>query len=202
MTIIINALGEPGSGKSTFSFGLIQALKRQGVRAEFVPEVVKYESYSEARVARLVSARFDQRFLARQFSFIEPLLGHTDVIVNDGPLVTFFYYAQMRMRPEQLERFRHRLDRYMAVQARAEVRYVAPVRSHAYEPNGRFHTESESQAIRQDLFQTLGQTFGIQPVVLHNQAQQIQYARDLAQEVNAPVTIRPVAASPSRRWAP
>lgn len=143
-TVVISPLGEPGSGKSTFSFWLVQALKMRGVRAEFVPEVIKYESYSPEAMARVVSGKYDFRLLARQHAFTKPLIGRTEVIVNDGCLPAFYYYSTLRMPPEPLARLRARLDHYMTEQQPAEHRYVTPVRQHAYDHHGRRESEADS----------------------------------------------------------
>jgi hypothetical protein len=183
-TLMINTIGEPCSGKSTFSFWLVQELKRRGVRAEFVPEVVKYETYSEDRVARLLSTTIDQRLMMRQHGFVRPLLGRTEVIVNDGPLTSFFFYSQIHMPPERFARMRTLMERYMTEQrTQADVRYVAPVRTHAYDTSGRYHSEAESLAIRAQLLGSLQNAFGIVPTVLTDEARRQRFADDLVAEV-------------------
>lgn len=183
-TIMINTIGEPGAGKSTFSFWLVYELKRRGIRAEFVPEVVKYETYSEDRVRRLLSTTIDQRLMVRQHRFVQPLLGHTEVIVNDGPLTSFFYYSQLNMPADRFAQMRRLMDRYMDEQhAGADVRYVTPVRSHPYDGHGRYHSEAESREVRGQLLQSLEYTFDIHPLVLGDEAMRQRFADDLIAEV-------------------
>jgi hypothetical protein len=182
-TIIISPVGEPGSGKSTFSFGLVHALKMQGVRAEFVPEVIKYQSYSPEAMARVVSGRFDSRLLAQQHALTQPLIGRVEVIVNDGALPPFFYYSLQRVSAERMPALRVQLARYMAEQQPAVHRYVTLVRNHAYEANGRRQSEIESQAMRADLLGTLHREFGIVPDVLDTPAAQAAYVARLVAEV-------------------
>jgi len=183
-TIIISPIGEPGSGKSTFSFWLVQALKLRGVRAEFVPEVIKYRSYSPAAMAKVSSGNFDERLLRQQHSFTKPLIGQVEVIVNDGALPPFYYYSLQRVASERLPGLRAQLDRYLAEQA-GEHRYVTTVRHHAYDTHGRRQDETESQAMRAQLLGTLEREFGITPTVVGDSAWRERYADSLAQEVLA-----------------
>lgn len=182
---MISPVGEPGAGKSTFSFWLTHALKMRGVRAEFVPEVIKYESYSPEAMARVVSGRYDSRLLAKQHAFAKPLIGKVEVIVNDGALEPFFYYSLLRVGPDRLPSLRAQLKRYIDEQGAAEHRYVTPVRQHAYDTNGRRQTEAESLGMRTHLLETLRHEFGIVPVELGDQAMREAYADALAQEVFA-----------------
>ena len=109
-TLVINTVGEPGSGKTTLSFWLAQALKKSGVRVEFVPELVKYECFDPQGQARVRSGKFDFRYLALQHRLLRPLLGRVEVVVNDGAYELFYFYAKRRMDPSSLQRFRKTIE--------------------------------------------------------------------------------------------
>lgn len=184
-TWVISPIGEPGSGKSTFSFWLVQALKLRGVRAEFVPEVIKYESYSDAAKARVMTGHFDTRMLRRQHAFTKPLIGATEVIVNDGSLPLFLYYSLQRVPADRLPAFRELYARYEQEQQPAEHRYVSVLRKHNYDPHGRRQTEVESDAMRAHLLSTIEQELGIVPEVLGDWPTREHYLDALVAEVMA-----------------
>lgn len=72
---------------------------------------------------------------------------------------------------------------YMQEQNQADVRYVTPVRLHAYDTSGRYHTEAQSQLIRGELLTSLCTHFNIQPVVLDSQSSRQSFADALVAEV-------------------
>lgn len=199
-TIVISPVGEPGSGKSTFSMWLCHELKMRGVRAEFVPEVIKYESYNERDMARVVSGKYDERLLRMQHKFTRPLVGRVEVICNDGALEPFFYYSLLRVAPDRLPGLRKMLDGYLEQTASCDHRFVSPVRNHAYDTVGRRQDEQESRSLRQDLLDVLHREFGITPTLLHDQAQRQAYVDDLVDEVmQRRLEARPVADGNPRR---
>lgn len=162
-TLILNTVGEPGSGKTTLSFWLSQALKKAGVVTEFVPEVVKYECFDPKGQARVRSGRFDHRYLALQSRFLRPLLGNVEVVINDGAYELFYFYAQYRMESAPLARFRSRVEELRAeADGKAEQWFVMPQRQYAYDQTGRNENEEQAQALRQAMVNCLGQGFGVQ----------------------------------------
>lgn len=182
-TIVISPVGEPGCGKSTFSMWLCHELKMRGVRAEFVPEVIKYESYTPQAMARVVSGKFDERLLRLQHKFTKPLVGKVEVICNDGALEPFYYYSLLRVAPDRLPRLRAQLDRYLTETAGCDHRFVSPVRNHAYDTVGRRQDEAESAAMRADLLGVLDREFGIRPELLHTPQDRQAYLDALVDQV-------------------
>lgn len=89
MTIVCNALGGPGSGKSTMSYGLIAALKARGHKAELVTEVAKELMYRRDFVA--LANQFE--VVRQQDQRLRDLLGQVDVIVMDSSLPLGILYA-------------------------------------------------------------------------------------------------------------
>ena len=164
-TLVVNAVGEPGSGKTTLSFWLSQALKKSGVVTEFVPEVVKYECFMPEGQARVRSGRFDHRYLTLQDRFLRPLAGRVEVIVNDGPYELFYFYARRRMGPEALGRFRAHIDELKGkLPQDLENWFVMPQRAHAYETIGRNETEEEAAAVRREMIHCLEAEFSHRPI--------------------------------------
>jgi hypothetical protein len=182
-TIVVSPIGEPGCGKSTFSLWLAHELKMRGINAEFVPEVIKYESYSDEARARVVSGLYDERLLRHQHRLTKPLVGKVEVIVNDGALEPFYYYSLLRVSPERLPGLRAMMDRYLDETSACEHRFVSPVRQHAYETAGRRQREDEAQAMREHLLGVLKQEFSITPTLLDGQQAREDYLDALVKDV-------------------
>lgn len=182
-TIFVSPVGEPGSGKSTFSMWLCHELKMRGIKAEFVPEVIKYESFTAQARARVVSGLYDERLLRRQHAATLPLAGNVEVVCNDGALEPFFYYSMLRVKEPRLSGLRKQMDRYLEQTSGFEHRWVSPVRQHAYDTTGRGQTEEEARQMRAHLLGTLNREFGIEPVLLHTQQDRQRYLDDLVQDV-------------------
>lgn len=173
-TLVVNAVGEPGSGKTTLSFWLSQALKKSGVITEFVPEVVKYECFVPEGQARVRSGRFDHRYLTLQDRFLRPLAGRVEVIVNDGPYELFYFYAKRRMGDQALARFREHIDRLKSkLPPGLEHWFVMPRRAHAYETIGRNETEEEAMAVRKAMIRCLEDDFSYRPIRVADEGDRI-----------------------------
>jgi len=184
-TLVISPVGEPCSGKSTFSLWLCQALKRAGIRAEFVPEVIKHDVFTPEGVARVTSGRFDARYLRQQHRLTRGFLGSAEVVVNDGALEPFLYYALGRVPPDRLPAFEAQLDTYRQEQAIATHRHVALDLNLPYDQEGRYQDQATACRMRRELFDTLSARFGIEPLVLRNEAQMQAFADQLIDEVKA-----------------
>ena len=184
-TIAINPVGEPGCGKSTLSMWLCQGLKLRGVSTEFVPEVIKYETFNPQSIARVVSGRFDQRFLRRQHALALPLVGQVEVIVNDGSLESFLYYSQRRMPADRLSAMREQIERYRKQMQPCEQRFVTVSRNHPYETTGRRQDEEEAISMRHDILDVLRQEFGVVPILLSTQEDRENYLTTIVNEVAA-----------------
>lgn len=157
-TLVINMVGEPGCGKTTLSFWLSQALKRAGVVAEFVPEMVKYECFHEAGRARVVSGLFDNRYLKQQVRILAPLMGNVEVVINDGPFEIFYFYGKRRMKADKAVQFKQKVDSLIDAMPKDSI-FVMPERDHPYEIEGRNETEEEALALRMDILSCLAEDF-------------------------------------------
>ncbi len=88
MTKVINFIGGPGSGKSTFSYRLMSHLKVKGISCEYTGEYAKEKVWDDHLKI------FDNQLLvfAQQQRRFHRLTGKVDYIVTDAPLVQFIYY--------------------------------------------------------------------------------------------------------------
>lgn len=183
-TLVINTIGEPGSGKTTLSFWLCQALKKSGVAVEFVPELVKYECFDAQGRARVRSGRFDFRYLTLQDRLVRPLMGQVEVVVNDGSYELFYFYAKRRMAPEKLARFKERIDRLKQRLPRdTEHWFVMPRRNHPYESLGRNESEAEARVVREEMLACLTEDFGIQIMHVNDEADRLLLLESIVKRV-------------------
>ncbi len=104
MTKVINFIGGPGSGKSTFSYRLMAHFKIQGISCEYTGEYAKEKVWDDHLKI------FDNQLLvfAQQQHRLHRLLGKVEYIITDSPLVQFVYYLD-EFTPEEkkgTERFK------------------------------------------------------------------------------------------------
>lgn len=93
-TVVINAYGGPGSGKTTSCMNICAALKKEGYNAEYVQEYAKELVY-EGNVEMLDgSAGHQFEMLKEQMHRMDRLMGKTDFIVTDSPLLLNTVYNQ------------------------------------------------------------------------------------------------------------
>ena len=169
-------VGEPGSGKSTFSLGLCHALKQAGVAAEFVPEVIKHDVFTPEGVGRVVSGRFDFRYLRAQHALTRGFLGSAQAIVN----------AQ-RVPEERMPAFEALLARFRAEQSHVEHRFVTLDLNLPYNAVGRHQDQATARSMRRALLDTLDSRFDIRPMVLRSADDIRCFTRDLIAEMRPPV---------------
>ena len=183
-TLVVNTVGEPGSGKTTLSFWLSQALKRAGIVTEFVPEVVKYDCFEPAGRARVTSGQFDFRYLMQQTRLFRPLLGNVEVVINDGAFELSYFYGQRRIAPHRLPLFRQRIDALREqTQRSTETWFVMPKRDHPYENDGRNETEAQALALRHNLEHFLSREFNVQARKLNNENERQDFLEDILSRV-------------------
>jgi len=141
-TYVINIIGGPGIGKTTFSALLFANLKMKGYVCEYVQEFAK----------KLVWIKdFDslnnQYFVTKhQYELLNQINGHVDFIITDGPLVHGLYYNKYNKdntsNMDKTEKFIlemiHKFNNINIVLERIE---------RPYEKDGRIQTEEEAKDI-------------------------------------------------------
>jgi hypothetical protein len=143
-TTCINLFGGPGCGKSTLAAGLFSELKDRKVSVELVREYVKTWAWE----GRRVDPASQIYLLGKQASYENKLYGKVEYIVTDSPVLLAGYYATLQ--PDG--KCSYVSDAALAYTAAHddEVEYVniLLVREKAYDPRGRY--ESETEAISRD----------------------------------------------------
>lgn len=88
MTTVINFIGGPGSGKSTFAYRLMAHFKTHGISCEYTGEYAKEKVWDDHLKI------FDNQLLvfAQQQHRLHRLVGKVEYIITDSPLVQFVYY--------------------------------------------------------------------------------------------------------------
>lgn len=86
-TVVINAYGGPGSGKTTSCMAICAALKKEGYNAEYVQEYAKELVYEENHEMLDGSPAHQFSMLKEQMHRMDRLMGKTDFIVTDSPIL-------------------------------------------------------------------------------------------------------------------
>lgn len=95
MTKVINILGAPGVGKSTYSAELFAKMKKQGFSCELVQEFAKEMVYADNE-----KLRNDQLIvMAEQYRRTFVLNGKIDYIITDSPIILSIIYNQLTPNP-------------------------------------------------------------------------------------------------------
>lgn len=88
--LVVNVLGGPGAGKTTFAAGLFYELKKAGYNVEYVQE------YAKKLVWLKRWEELDNQFgvSRKQYLLLHAVANSVDCIVTDGPLAHGFYYVE------------------------------------------------------------------------------------------------------------
>ncbi len=92
-SLVINAFGGPGAGKTTACHDIVSELKKRGYTAEYVPEYAKELVYEKNWVILDGSLENQRQILAEQSHRLERLQGQVDFIVTDAPLLLNSIYC-------------------------------------------------------------------------------------------------------------
>ena len=86
-TIVINAFGGPGSGKTTACLDITSMLKKRGFKAEYVQKYAK-ELIWDKNFEMLDGSEKNQKIILKeQQKRMDKLMGKVDFIVTDAPLL-------------------------------------------------------------------------------------------------------------------
>lgn len=100
-TLIINAFGGPGSGKTTACFYIACELKKKGYVVEYVPEYSKELVWDENWSLLDGSYEHQKTILTEQKRRIDRLIGKVDFIVTDAPILFNIVYLNDATKKQQ-----------------------------------------------------------------------------------------------------
>lgn len=146
--IVVNLFGVPGSGKSTGAAYIFSKLKMAGLNVELVGEFAKDKVWEETK------AVFEnQAYIFGKQSFrISRCENKVDVIITDSPLpLSIFYNKNKHIYGKSFDRFvMDVFNHYTNINF--FINRIKP-----YNPNGRFQTEEESNALKAPMVQFLNE---------------------------------------------
>lgn len=151
--LVINLLGEPGVGKSVTAAGLFYELSINGFQSEIIPEVAKgyaWETTRDKDGNLIPHPIFTQQvfILGKQNRWLERVKGKREVAIMECPLLMGAIYKTKdylkSFVPLVLEQF-HQYNNLNIVLER----------NHKFDPEGRVHSEEESQKVRQQMLNFL-----------------------------------------------
>lgn len=144
-TKIINLTGQPSAGKSTLSHGLMYKMKMNLMNVEHVSEFAKDLTWDDN-----TQALSNQMYVAgEQFQRIERLMGKVEFIITDSPIILSIFYAPDKY-PESFKATVVELYKQYD-NMNYFVNRVKP-----YNPEGRVHSEEESEKLSSTIYNALG----------------------------------------------
>ena len=146
MTLVVNLMGPPGTGKSTMAAEIFAMLKWEGVNCELVGEFAKELVWEE----RHETMKDEDYLFAKQAHRLFRLQDKVDVIVTDRPLVLSVMYNDMY--GDKSNEFRkyvlHTVNKYNNMN-------ILLKRTKPYVEEGRVQTEAESNEMANTIIQLL-----------------------------------------------
>lgn len=139
MTLVVNMVAGPGTGKSTTAAGVFHHLKLAGVNCEYVQEFAKDVVWEE----RLKTLGNQVYILGKQYHRMWRLKDQVDVIVTDCPLILSVYYGAHMSQPFK-ELARELFDSFPNA-----IYFLNRVK--AYNPKGRVQSEAKARQIDEEL---------------------------------------------------
>ncbi len=149
-TIVINLVGAPGVGKSTFATNLFAKMKQKGMSCEYVEEFAKGLVWEDRAFALK-----DQLYIfAQQNHSLLRVKGKVNVIITDSPLLLLPYYNMVQATEFKIDEEAYNklvLERFNSYD---NLVYLLR-RDFPYNSEGRYQTEEESNKVEQDLIDIL-----------------------------------------------
>lgn len=143
----IAIIGSPGSGKTTLSSGLFYYLKTKGVKAEVVPELIKYKVYRKEDFGQVgfdIQNTLEQMALEKVFDQAHKR-GEIDHVICEAPLCNGYFYATFynkSLETSVLERIARDF-----ILSYDKIIFVRPVKNAEYQSFGRVESEEQSRQI-------------------------------------------------------
>ena len=143
MTILINFLGSPSSGKSTTAGKLFTRLKDMNLNVEYVQEYVKSWAWDQRKISP-----YDQfYFFGKEAHNQSHLFNKVDFIISDSPvLLTAFYHMHYNGDNALREICKDFYDMASRIDNVETLNFFLP-RKKAYNPKGRYQTQEQADKI-------------------------------------------------------
>lgn len=145
-TIVINLIGGPGTGKTTFATNLFTKMKQKGISCEFVEEFAKGLVW-EGREFALK----DQLYIfANQNHNLLRVKGKVNVIITDSPLLLSIYYNSILPNEYKLKEGVFNKFVLNTFNSFENLVYLMQ-RNFDYVKEGRYQSEEESTVIQKEI---------------------------------------------------
>ena len=146
-TIIVNAFGGPGAGKTTAAWGIASELKKLGLVVEYVPEYAKELVWDE-RMDLLDGSIENQLILSSVMKQrVDRLIGKVDIIVTDSPLLMSGVYLNEKISDEERKDFQDLVFNTWNSYNNFNFFVKRNSNPRAFEKEGRIHSLEESKKV-------------------------------------------------------
>ena len=147
MSVLINILGSPCSGKSTLAAKLFSKLKEMGVDVEYTQEYVKQFTYEKRNINK-----YTQYFIFGTECLNQSrLFSSVAVTISDSAVsMTGFYNNLYNNGDNSLSEACRAFYRKATEDGVLVLNFFLPMRK-KYNPKGRFQTEEQAKQIDQDM---------------------------------------------------
>lgn len=135
ISLVVNAYGGPGAGKTTACFHVVEELKKRGFVAEYVAEYAK-ELVWDGRMD-ILDGKHQFNILQEQLHRVDRLVGKVDFIVTDSPILLNAVYNKELTKEYNLM-IKDLNEQYN------NFNFIVKRDSSKFEKEGRIHTLSES----------------------------------------------------------
>ena len=164
-SLVINAFGGPGAGKSTACFHIVEELKKKGYVVEYVSEYAKDLVWEENFTLLDGSEEHQFEILKEQMHRIDRLYGKVDFIVTDASILLNAVYNR-ELTPEYGEMLGRLNDCYENFNFLVQ-------RGDRFETEGRIHSYEESIIKDREVEELLGRYHLFYGVYKHETLDQI-----------------------------
>ena len=144
-TLIINAFGGPGAGKSTACLHITSELKKRGFVAEYVPEYAKELVWDKNFEMLDGSERHQKMILEEQKKRMDRLIGQVDFVVSDAPILLNSVYLNSDDKHSYDEALVNLFNQY----DNFNLEVIRDVNN--FEEEGRIHNLEQSQQADNDI---------------------------------------------------
>lgn len=139
--LVVNLFGAPGAGKSTGAAYIFSKVKMAGINAELVTEFAKDKVWEESKAVFQNQAYI----FGKQYFRISRVQGKVDVVITDSPILLSSFYNSDKTLGAEFDALTKKIfNSYWSLNV--FINRVKP-----YNPSGRFQTESESDALAEEM---------------------------------------------------